>query len=151
MKHLILAALALVLLLAAPQTPAAPDTPRTLSGSYVWEQADHKGTLEAEFKPAGDLHWEVSFHFTFNGSPLTYTGTADGHLDDGALEGRVEATGRQRTFTFKGEFKGGKFTGTHADVTRGREDRTGTLTLEAGAGVSENGFRKALPATRRSR
>lgn len=132
MKHSALACLALWLLLAAPGLNAETATPQTFAGSYLWEQAKVDGTLQAEFKPTGELSWDVSFHFTFNGSPLTYTGTAQGHLDNGTLEGRVEATGRQRTFTFKGEFKGGKFTGTHADVSRGREERTGTLTLGSG-------------------
>lgn len=134
MKHFALACLALLLLLSTPGLSAAPESPRTFSGSYLWEQAKVDGPLQAEFKPTGELRWEVSFHFTFNGSPITYHGTAEGQLDNGALEGRVETGGRQRIFIFRGEFKDGKFDGTHADVTKGGEERTGTLTLAAGAG-----------------
>jgi hypothetical protein len=132
MHRAALAVLALLSLTLAPALPAASaEGPRKLTGSYRWEQANHSGTLEAEFKPAGELHWEVAFHFTFNGSPITYTGTADGHLDEGTLQGKVESTGIQRFYVFRGEVKGGKFTGTHAELTDKGELRTGTLTMDA--------------------
>lgn len=129
MKHRTLAGLALLLLLVAPGLSGAPAAPRTLRGSYRWEQGDETGKFKAEFKPAGELHWDVSFRFRFGGNTHIYVGTADGRLDSGVLEGRVESDGRKRVFLFKGEFKNGKFSGTHAELSGGREYRTGTLTL----------------------
>lgn len=134
MKHFALACLAVLSISSPAGLSAAPESSQTFNGTYLWEQPGEMGTLEATFKPTGEGSWEVSFHFVFNGSPHTYVGTAQGSLVDGALEGQVLSDGRKRTFIFKGAFKAGKFTGTHAEKTRGSEERTGTLTLEAKAG-----------------
>lgn len=87
------------------------------------------GPLEAVFTPAGEERWEVSFHFTFSGRDRTYSGTAEGRLDEGRLHGRVETPNGSRTFTFRGEVAGGRFRGIHAELYRDREHKTGTLTF----------------------
>lgn len=131
MNRIARSCLTALLLLAAATLAEGQGARRTLTGSYLWEQGGDQGNLEAVFTPAGDRHWEVAFHFTFNGAAHTYSGTADGRLDEGALSGRVSSDGRQRVFTFRGTFENGRFRGTHAEVSRGGEERTGTLTLDA--------------------
>ena len=126
---LLAAALLATPLLTAPPPAAAAAATHTLTGSYLWEQGGDRGPLEAVFTPAGDLRWDVSFHFEHGGSNHTYTGTAEGHLDEGALSGKVQADRRRRTFTFRGEFKNGKFSGTHAEVMGNDQQRTGTFTM----------------------
>ncbi len=123
--------LTMLLLLVASTLAEGQAARRTLNGTYLWEQGGDRGNLEAVFTPAGDRHWNVDFHFTFNGADHTYSGTADGRLDEGVLSGRVSSDGRQRVFTFRGTFENGRFRGTHAEVSRGGEERTGTLTLGA--------------------
>lgn len=118
-------------LLTAPPAAAATTAQRTLTGSFRWEQGDEEGRVRAIFTPAGEGHWNVEFHFKWSGAAHTYIGTADGHLDDGALTGRVESDGRRRTFTFRGECQDGKFSGTHAELVDNQEYRTGTLTMSA--------------------
>jgi hypothetical protein len=134
MKHFALACLVLLSISSPAGLSAASESSHTFSGTYLWEQPGEMGTLEATFKPTGEGVWDVSFQFVFNGSPHTYVGTAQGSLVDGALEGQVLSDGRKRTFVFKGAFKAGTFTGTHAEKTRGSEERTGTLTLGSAPG-----------------
>ena len=111
---------------------------RTLTGEYV--VADGEGTeqLEAVFTPAGDGSWSVVFHFKFQDQPHTFTGSADGSLVQGSLEGRVENPSGSRVFTFWGELgeeatpEGGQrkiFRGSHAEIEDGFENPTGTLML----------------------
>ncbi|MDX1998193.1 MAG: hypothetical protein SF066_10785 [Thermoanaerobaculia bacterium] len=111
----------------ADTQPAA----QTLKGSYIWEQAQETGALEAIFTPDGAGHWKVAFHFTFQGEAHVYSGTADGSLTNGSLAGRVQTDSGKGVFTFSGEFKDGKFQGSHARLTAGNEERTGTLSLGA--------------------
>lgn len=111
----------------ADTQPAA----QTLKGSYMWEQAQETGALEAIFTPDGAGHWKVAFHFTFQGEAHVYSGTADGSLTNGSLAGRVQTDSGKGVFTFSGEFKDGKFQGSHARLTAGNEERTGTLSLGA--------------------
>jgi hypothetical protein len=121
--------LASLLLLALPSLAADRAAQRTLTGTYVWGSGDDRGPLEAVFTPAGDGHWNVDFHFEHSGSAHTYSGTADGQLGQGTLSGRVTSEGRRRVFTFRGEFRNGRFSGTHSEVMGGEEEPTGTLTL----------------------
>ena len=102
---------------------------RTLKGSFHWTDGGNKGDLEAVFTPTGEGTWDVAFHFKFRGEPHTYSGTAEGTLANGALEGRVLNEGRNRTFTFKGTFAEGEFQGAHAEIEDDGEHATGTLTL----------------------
>jgi hypothetical protein len=111
----------------ADAQPAA----QTLKGTYIWEQAQETGALEAIFTPDGAGHWKVAFHFTFQGEAHVYSGTADGSLTNGSLAGRVQTDSGKGVFTFSGEFKDGKFQGSHARLTAGNEERTGTLSLGA--------------------
>lgn len=126
-----LAALVAILFLStlAPLPRAEGQAAQTLTGAYFWDQGGDAGDLRAEFTPAGEGHWNVAFHFTFQGSAHTYKGTADGQLGQGPLTGRVETDRRRRVFVFRGEFKNGQFDGQHAELSGGREERTGTLTL----------------------
>jgi hypothetical protein len=117
------------LILCATQTgPAVAADARTLKGGFVWTQGS-EGDLEAVFIPAGEDRWEVSFHFTFRGEDHTYTGEAEGSLNEGSLSGTVLNETKKRTFTFTGEFEKGEFRGTHAEVGESGERKTGTLTL----------------------
>jgi hypothetical protein len=102
---------------------------RTLHGSYALADGDGKGDLRAVFTATGERRWDVAFHFSMQGKPHVYAGTAEGSLSEGALKGTVKDEGKDRTFTFRGTFEGGKFQGTHAEITGGREQPTGTLTL----------------------
>lgn len=113
----------------SPVFAADAPAPRTLTGTYIWEQANEAGDLKAVFTPAEEGHWKVDFHFVFQGQAHVYSGTADGKLDQGALSGRVETDQGRGVFTFQGEFKDGKFTGSHARLSAGNEERTGTLVL----------------------
>jgi len=117
------------LLLAGFAGIAAAKGEQALTGSYVWDDGDAEGKLRAVFTPTGDATWNVSFYFTFQGQPHTYTGTAEGSLTDGDLEGKVLTENKRRTFVFEGSFKDGLFHGTHAEYKREKERRMGTLTL----------------------
>lgn len=108
--------------------PAAAQAERTLRGEYTSGYGD--GPLEAVFTAAGEGRWKVAIHFNHSGRDLTYAGNAEGSLGEGELRGRVETPGGSRTFIFRGEFVNGRFRGTHAEIYRGREHKTGTLTLE---------------------
>jgi hypothetical protein len=121
--------LGLVAVLAPMATPA--DEAMTLNGQYVWNYQNEKpGDLEAVFTPAGEDKWDVAFHFEFNGAGHTYSGTAEGSLSEGKLEGKVQNEARKRTFTFTGAFEAGEFKGTHAELnSEGKPFDTGTLTL----------------------
>lgn len=92
------------------------------------------------------------------GSSHVYSGNAEGKFGEGVVKGRVRfdrdlATGSVlpfigdltnpsqapakpeaessdgEVFTFQGEFKDGRFIGTHASVVDGKEERTGTMNL----------------------
>jgi hypothetical protein len=106
------------------------DEERTLTGSYRWADGGRSGDLKAVFTPTGDSKWDVAFHFDFNGERHVYSGTAEGTLSGGVLEGRVLNERRNRSFTFKGTFSEGEFHGTHAETTGGGEQATGSLTLK---------------------
>jgi hypothetical protein len=108
---------------------ALADGKKTLNGEFNWIGRDVSGDLEAVFTPTGEGSWDVDFHFDFRGSPHVYSGTAEGSLSDGKLEGQVRNEDKKRSFTFTGSFDDGKFSGTHAETTAGREASTGTLTL----------------------
>lgn len=102
----------------------------TFTGEYRWNHRDNRGPLEAVFTETGEEQWNVDFHFTFQGGDHVYTGTAEGSLSGGRLQGEVRNEDRNRTFTFQGRFDGDVFRGTHAESTAGREKDTGSLTLK---------------------
>lgn len=126
LKKTVLISLAALLLL-APGTGAGASADRKLEGEYAWNQGP-TGPLTAVFTPDGE-GWKVAFHFRFRGRDRTYRGTAEGDLSDGELSGEVKNENRRRTFTFEGKFENGTFRGTHAELTSGRPQATGTLTL----------------------
>ena len=103
---------------------------RTLKGTFEWTDSQKSGELEAVFTPTGEGKWDVAFHFEFRGEPHTYTGTAEGTLQDGALKGRVLSDQRKRTYVFTGTFTDGEFHGTHAEIGDDGEHPTVTLTLK---------------------
>ena len=111
-------------------TAPAPDGDVTMNGSYLWTYNNGKpGDLRAVFTPNGEGKFNVSFYFKFDGQNHTYTGTAEGSLDNGALKGSVTNENKRRTFTFEGTCTNGKFEGNHAETTKGRAGRTGTMKL----------------------
>lgn len=118
------------ILLAAAAGLAQAGEPVTLTGQFQWVHMGSPGDIEAVFTPAGDDAWEVAFHFTFRGTPHTYSGTASGSLTEGTLEGRVQNEEKKRTFTFSGTLAENKFDGTHAEVTKDGTYDTGTIWLK---------------------
>ena len=127
---------ALLLVVAAmllPATGLRAEDATTLTGEYVWTHRDAGDALEAVFIPAGEAKWNVAFHFNFRDKPHTYSGTAEGSLSEGKLEGEVRNESKERLFVFSGQFENGKFEGTHAEIRDGGKRDTGTLTLSGSA------------------
>ena len=118
-----------ILILTLVGAAFAGDESQTLIGEYQWDQAGIDGELKAVFTPTGENQWDVSFHFDFRSEPHVYSGSAEGNLVDGTLQGEVKNENKKRTFTFTGSFEDGIFRGTHREITRGRAADTGTLTL----------------------
>ena len=108
--------------------PAA-ETSRTLTGEYVSSFESGRQPLRAVFTPTGEDQWNVIFYFKFHGKKHEYEGTAEGTLDGGELSGTVQNENKRRTFTFQCRFRDGEFRGTHAEIKRTGERRTGSLTL----------------------
>ena len=102
---------------------------RVLSGEYVSAFQSGRQPLKAVFTPTGVDKWDVVFHFKFHGRAHEFAGRAAGSLDEGPLSGTVENESRQRTFSFEGTIRDGEFRGTHAEIKRTGERRTGSLTL----------------------
>jgi hypothetical protein len=109
--------------------PLAAEESQTLQGEFHWERRDVRGALEAVFTPTGEGTWDVSFHFEFREEPHTYTGTAEGSLENGPLKGTVKNENKKRTFTFEGTVTDGQFTGDHSELDGEKVYDTGTLTL----------------------
>ena len=107
----------------------AAESTRTFSGDYVSAFQSGRQPLTAVFTSKGDKRWDVVFHFKFHGRKHAYEGTAEGSLDEGTLGGTVKNESGQRTFTFEGQLRDGAFRGTHAELKRTGERRTGSLTL----------------------
>jgi len=102
----------------------------TFVGEYKWTSQRETGRLAVYFVETGGGLYDVEFKFRFQGTPHTYSGTAEGSLSEGALEGKVFNESKQRSWVFEGVFKDGKFLGEHAEIKRFGERRTGTLTFE---------------------
>ena len=128
MKRTVLLSVVAAMLLPAGGGLLADDV-TTLKGEYVWTQRDVSDPIEAVFTATGDASWDVAFHFEFRGKPHVYEGTAQGSLSQGELKGEVRNENKQRSFTFSGTFEDGIFNGTHEETTRGRQSKTGTITL----------------------
>ena len=120
---------AIVLTALLAGVPGAAVESRTLHGSFVSSYQDRPERLRAVFRPTGEDEWSVVFHFRFAGAEHVYEGVASGSLTAGELVGRAQNESRSRLFTFRGEFEDGRFEGTHFEVVRGEEVKTGTLDL----------------------
>jgi hypothetical protein len=129
MKRAALLVIALTMILAIPTHQTVATDSQTLMGTYIWGAVGTESDLEAIFSPTGDERWTVDFHFNFRGQDHTYSGTAEGSLTEGALQGTVKNDSKRRTFTFEGSFSEGVFTGTHAEVEDGKAIDTGTMAL----------------------
>jgi hypothetical protein len=105
------------------------ETTRTLTGEYVSSFETGMQALRAVFTPTAAGQWDVVFYFEFHGKNHVYKGAAQGSLDGGELSGEVKNENKRRTFTFQGKFQDGEFRGTHAEIKRTGERRTGSLTL----------------------
>ena len=128
-RSVLLSAVVLALLVVPTASSVCAEGAQTLHGEFAWTQRNQSGDLEAVFTPTGEGTWDVSFRFEFRNSPHTYSGTAQGSLDDGELKGTVTNEDGRRTFTFEGNFTDGEFSGTHAETTGGKPASTGTLKL----------------------
>ena len=62
----------------------------TLSGSYDWKDGG-SDDLSAEFEPDGEDRWKVTFRFRWSDRDHTWSGAAEGSLDDGSKLTIVEA------------------------------------------------------------
>ena len=122
--------LAILTLFLPAYAGSANEAALTLNGEFAWD-AYERGKLKAVFTPAGDERWDVAFHFHWSGQPRVFSGTAEGSLTEGKLEGEVRTENKRRTWVFRGSFEDGRFRGSHAEVSsRGRERDTGSLTLK---------------------
>lgn len=138
---------------------AAPGSAtRTLTGTYTWDEGKETGDLTVTFVPLEEARWRVVFREGTAASSHVYSGTAVGEFGQGGMKGRVSrdknlADGsilpfigdltnpgqapanpggeesEEDVYTFQGEFKDGRFLGTHASVVDGKEKRTGTMNL----------------------
>jgi hypothetical protein len=122
--------LILIAVIVASTASAGAEDTRTFKGHFTWDTQNLSGNLEAVFTPTGEATWDVSFHFTFQGSH-TFSGTASGSLQSGKLEGTVHNERETRSFYFRGTAKKGKFRGTHFESTGGPHRKTGTLSMKA--------------------
>jgi len=98
----IVGVVALVLTLFAGSAAAAGTA--TLNGSFVWNNEDQTGDVEAIFTETGEGTWDVAFHFMWEGEPKVFAGTAQGSLSAGELRGEVLNQTKEHTFTFTGSF-----------------------------------------------
>ena len=126
---LLVVVLAFVLIVGGSQSVQAEGT-QTLKGSFVWNNENKTGEIEAVFTETGKGKWDVSFNFTWEDEPHTYSGTAEGSLSEGELKGKVLNDTEEHSFTFSGSVKDGTFDGTHASIRDDGSVRdTGTLKL----------------------
>lgn len=112
--------------------PLLAGDPVTLNGQFVWKRsdADRNGDLRAEFTEVKKGEYNVSFHFTWEEKPLTYTGVAKGSLKNGDLTGEVKSDDKKHSYTFKGTVVEGKLTADHKYLREdGTVSDTGTLVL----------------------
>ena len=72
----------------------------------------------------------MRFAVNFNNSWRTWKGTAQGDFETGAVSGLVRDENNNRAFTFAIERRKNRFEGTHYEVIRGRERKTGTISLK---------------------
>lgn len=107
----------------------AEPTEIVLNGEYVWGSGSGQ-PIKAVFVETGENQYDVSFYFTFRERDRVYTGTARGEMGSGKLSGQVKNGSRVRNFTFEGQFKDGRFSGSHTETTAGNERDTGTIWLE---------------------
>ena len=129
MKRVALLIGAMAILLTVSSGTAGAEETQTLTGEFWWTHRGTTGDLEAIFTPKGEGKWEVAFHFDYRGKSHVYSGTAEGSLTSGELKGTVLNERKDRTFTFSGTVKDGKFTGTHAEAEDDGERETGTFSL----------------------
>lgn len=130
MTPAVVALIAALALTPAVEPSAGGESSRTLVGNFMSDFQDRVKPLRAVFTPTDTDRWDVVFYFRFNGRDHEYVGTAEGGVDRGELSGTVQNEGRNRTFTFAGEFEDGVFKGRHAELRGGGERDTGTLTLK---------------------
>jgi hypothetical protein len=131
MRKAIVSSILLLSLAAWAVEPISPPADISLTGQYVWKSdPQNPGDVKAVFTHKAGDEYNVSFHFKFQGGEYTYTGSAKGKLDNGALAGEVKDQTGRRTFVFEGTSAAGKFKGTHAEIgRRDKREDTGTITL----------------------
>ena len=129
MKKTTSALMVAVLVLAAGAAVADTEKPQTFSGSYDWTDGS-VDDLKAVFQPDGEDAWTVTFDFTWNGKPHTWTGTAQGSLEDGT-EVTGTATDGNRNWVFEGSIKDGVMSGVHREIREGRDPyESGTFEIK---------------------
>ncbi len=122
----------IVLLVCLMGLPVLATDPVSMKGEFVWKRTDEnkKGDLHAEFTEVKEGEWKVSFHFTWEEKPLTYTGIAKGNLKNGNLTGEVKSDDKKHSYTFEGTVVDGKLTANHKYLREdGTAGDTGTLVL----------------------
>ena len=89
MKRIALWIVAVALAVSASGAAVLGAEPQTLKGSFVWNNENRTGDLEAVFTETEDGMYDVDFRFEWEGKPRVFSGTAVGSLSSGKLDGRV--------------------------------------------------------------
>jgi hypothetical protein len=108
----------------------------TMTGTFVWEKKKGQNhDIKAVFTPNGDKKWNVVYTFEWamgknKGGEQSWKGTAEGDLLNGDIKGEGLHPNGQRKFTFTGTAKDGKIDATHMEITGGKNEATGSITLK---------------------
>ena len=120
----------LLLALVLPVALAGKGEKIAFTGEYQWKDGGND-RLVATFTPDGEESWKVKFEFDWNGKDYTWKGKATGSLTDGSsFEGTARSKNGRRQWRFTGAIDDqGRLTGSHTEITGGRNYETGTFEL----------------------
>lgn len=126
--------LAAAVALAAAESGGGSETDRILAGTYKshFDSGPIRGTFSANGDNNGVPVWSVVFRVTFDTADYYYRGFAEGSLDEGDLWGEVLNEAETETYFFSGTHRNGKYEATHAEITDGFMEPTGSMTLTEG-------------------
>ncbi|NRA38433.1 MAG: hypothetical protein HRU15_09855 [Planctomycetes bacterium] len=102
-----------------------------IAGNYNWSaQGNSQHTVRAVFTASGQVNaYDVKFYFKWGNDQRVYSGTAQGSVVNGALEGEVTADNQpNRHFVFKGTSTNGSFAGDHHEMKGTWKEPTGKIT-----------------------
>ena len=109
--------------------PLTAGEQKTFTGTYDWLNGG-SDRLVANFKADGDGGWDVQFQFDFSGDDYTWTGKAEGDLEDGGeLTGTASWDRNGREWVFTATLVGDVIKGEHAEIRNGEPKSSGTFQL----------------------